>query len=44
MSIVYNNLYEDNGKWCVQYTDTATNQTTIKCFDTNEEAVAFYMS
>jgi hypothetical protein len=45
MERIYHELYEnENGKWCVSYTIIETTTKEIKCFDTNEEAVKFYMS
>ena len=40
---IYHQVYEnENGKWCVSYSEDGVEQ--ISCFDSNEEAVNFYMS
>jgi hypothetical protein len=41
--IVYHNLFQnDEGKWCVEYTEN--NEKITSCFDKHEDAVKFYMS
>ena len=44
MDKVYHNLYENEGQWCVEYTIIATSERKVECFETNNEASAFYMS
>jgi len=45
MERIYHRLYEsEDGKWCVEYTIIENALVETQCFDTNEEAVEFYMS
>lgn len=44
MDKVYHDLYESEGQWCVEYTIIETGERKIECFETNNEASAFYMS
>ena len=41
---IYHNLYETDGQWCVDYTVIETGERKTKCFETNNEAAAFYMN
>lgn len=45
MERIYHSLYEnEDNSWCVEYTIIETAIVETKCFNTNEEAVNFYMS
>ena len=41
---IFHNVYEQDEKWCVEYTVVATEERKTDCFDNNTDAVAFYMS
>jgi hypothetical protein len=45
MERIYHRVFEnENGEWCVEYTTIQDALVEIRCFETNEEAVKFYMS
>ena len=45
MERLYFKVYEnEDGLWCVEYAIKETAIVETRCFDTNEEAVNFYMS
>jgi hypothetical protein len=45
MERIYHRLYENYvGMWCVEYTIIENALVETKCFETNEDAVKFYMS
>ena len=41
---IYHNLYEIDSQWCVDYTVIETGERKTQCFETNNEAAAFYMN